>query len=44
VFVLAAGWLLVNTVKSSPVESVVGLGLILLGLPIYFHLKKTAKS
>ncbi len=45
-FVLTAGWLLWNTLadKDSRVQSVVGLGLILLGLPIYFYLKPKNKS
>ena len=40
-FVLVAAWLLVNTVRSSPLESLTGLALIFIGLPIYFYLKRT---
>jgi len=39
-FVLVAGWLLVNTLQTSPLESSVGLGLIALGLPVYFYLRR----
>ena len=37
-FLLAATWLLVRTVLDSPRNSLIGLGLILLGLPVYFYL------
>ena len=40
-FVLVALWLLVNTVIESTVESVTGLVLIALGLPIYFWLRRS---
>jgi APA family basic amino acid/polyamine antiporter len=39
VFVLVAVWLIINTLFSRPVESVVGLGLIVIGLPLYFYFK-----
>ncbi len=38
VFLLVAGWLLINTVMTSPTQSFVGIGLILLGLPVYYYL------
>jgi APA family basic amino acid/polyamine antiporter len=38
VFLLVAGWLLINTVMTSPKQSFVGIGLILLGLPVYYYL------
>jgi len=38
-FVLAAAWLVINTLMTNPVESVIGLGLIVLGLPIYFYFR-----
>lgn len=38
VFILVAGWLLVNTMMSNPQNSLVGLGLIALGLPVYYYL------
>ncbi len=37
VFVLVACWLIINTLFTKPVESIVGIVLILLGLPIYFY-------
>ncbi len=37
-FILVATWLLVSTVMSNPVNSLVGLGLIVLGLPVYYYL------
>jgi APA family basic amino acid/polyamine antiporter len=39
-FVLVAGILVLSTLKDSPRESIMGIGLILLGLPFYFHWKK----
>jgi APA family basic amino acid/polyamine antiporter len=39
-FILVATWLLINTVMSNPTNSLVGLGLILLGLPVYFYLTR----
>jgi APA family basic amino acid/polyamine antiporter len=35
-FVMVAVWLLINTLSTNPIESVVGLGLIALGLPLYY--------
>jgi basic amino acid/polyamine antiporter, APA family len=43
-FVAVAIWLLVNTLRTSPVESAAGLGLIALGLPVYLWQRRTAKS
>jgi APA family basic amino acid/polyamine antiporter len=40
VFVACAGGLLVNSLQSSPVESVTGLLLIAAGLPVYFYYRK----
>jgi APA family basic amino acid/polyamine antiporter len=37
VFVLVATWLIINTLFNKPVESIVGLVLILIGLPLYFY-------
>lgn len=39
-FVLVAGALLVSTLRASPRESGLGLGLILAGLPFYFYWKR----
>lgn len=38
VFLLVAGWLLVNTMMTAPIQSFIGIGLILLGLPVYYFL------
>lgn len=38
VFLLVAGWLLFNTLYSQPTQSFIGLGLIILGLPVYYYL------
>jgi basic amino acid/polyamine antiporter, APA family len=39
-FVLVAAWLVVNTLVNRPVESIAGLALIALGLPIYFYYRR----
>ena len=39
-FVLVAAWLTINTLQTSPVESVSGLVLIALGLPFYFYYRR----
>ena len=41
VFLLVAGWLLINTMYTAPKSSFIGIGLILLGLPIYYYLTRT---
>lgn len=38
IFLLVTGWLLINTLMTSPVQSMIGIGFILLGLPVYFFL------
>ena len=38
VFLLVAGWLLINTIMTAPKQSFIGIGLILLGLPVYYYL------
>jgi APA family basic amino acid/polyamine antiporter len=38
VFLLVAGWLLVSTIISNPQQSFIGIGLIFLGLPVYYYL------
>ena len=38
VFLLAAGWLLVTTLISTPTQSFAGILLIILGLPVYYYL------
>lgn len=43
VFLLVAGWLLVNTMVTAPQQSFIGIGLILLGLPVYYYLTKNSR-
>lgn len=43
VFVLVALWLVVNTLFSRPVESIAGLGLVALGLPLYAWFHRTQR-
>jgi APA family basic amino acid/polyamine antiporter len=38
-FVLASAWLFVNSIVEAPSTSAVGLGLIALGVPVYFALR-----
>jgi APA family basic amino acid/polyamine antiporter len=38
-FVVTAGWLVINTLVHRPVESAAGLALIAAGLPFYFHFR-----
>lgn len=38
VFLLVAGWLLINTMMTATKQSFIGLGLIVLGLPVYYYL------
>ncbi len=40
VFVVVALWLLVNTLRTNPVESAAGLVLIALGMPIFLHFRR----
>ena len=38
VFLLVAGWLLINTIMTAPTQAFIGIGLIILGLPVYYYL------
>lgn len=40
VFVLVAIWLIFNTLFTKPIESVFGLALIVIGLPLYFYYRR----
>ncbi len=44
VFVLVSVWLVINTFVERRVESVTGLVLILIGLPLYFHFRAARRS
>lgn len=39
-FLIVAGWLLINTIISTPTQSFAGIILILVGLPVYYYLTK----
>ncbi len=39
-FILVAGWLLINTITSAPLQSFIGIFLILIGLPVYYYLTR----
>lgn len=39
-FILVALWLVINSILTSPVESLVGIFLIALGLPVYFYFRR----
>ena len=43
-FLLVAGWLLLNTIWTSPKQSFFGIFLILLGLPVYYYLTRINKT
>jgi APA family basic amino acid/polyamine antiporter len=36
-FLLAAGWLIFNTLMATPRQALIGLGIIALGLPVYWY-------
>ena len=38
VYLLVAGWLLINTMMTAPTQSFIGIGLIIIGLPVYYYL------
>ena len=44
VFLLVTGWLLINTIVTSPQSSFIGIGLIILGLPVYFYLNNRGSN
>ncbi len=43
-FLLVAGWLLVNTLITNPFQSFAGIFLIALGLPVYYLLTKNSRD
>jgi APA family basic amino acid/polyamine antiporter len=43
-FILVAIWLLINTLITTPVESLLGLILISFGMPIYWYLKRQQRA
>jgi APA family basic amino acid/polyamine antiporter len=43
-FLLVTLWLLINTIMTEPVQSFIGIGLIILGLPVYYYFSKRRKA
>lgn len=43
-FILVAGWLLINTISSNPMRSFIGIFLIMLGLPVYYYLTRASSK
>jgi basic amino acid/polyamine antiporter, APA family len=43
-FISVSGWLIYQTIKNTPRQSAIGLGLILLGLPVYWLLARRNRS
>ncbi len=44
IFLLVTGWLLINTIWTSPKQSFAGILLIALGLPVYYYLGRSKKQ
>lgn len=44
VFLLVAGWLLISTLLNNPTQSITGIVLILLGLPVYYYLTRNGSG
>jgi basic amino acid/polyamine antiporter, APA family len=43
-FICVSGWLIYQTIRNTPRQSAIGLGLILLGLPVYWVLQRRQNS
>jgi len=43
-FLLVSGWLIVNTLLTTPGRALAGLGLMALGLPFYWYWKRDARA
>jgi len=41
-YVLASVWILINTLLERPVESLAGMGIVAVGIPVYFYWKRKA--
>jgi basic amino acid/polyamine antiporter, APA family len=44
IFLLVAGWLIYRTIVDSPMQSLTGIVLIILGLPVYYYLSNRVKG
>lgn len=42
-FIAVSGWLIYQTIRNTPRQSAIGLGLILLGVPVYYLLSRSQK-
>jgi APA family basic amino acid/polyamine antiporter len=42
VFLLTTAWLLITTLVTAPIRSLIGIGLVLLGLPVYYYQSRRA--
>lgn len=43
-FISVSGWLIYQTIRNTPRQSAIGLGLILLGLPVYWIISRSRKA
>ena len=41
-FMLTTAWLLITTLVTAPLRSFIGIGLVLLGLPVYYYQSRRA--
>jgi APA family basic amino acid/polyamine antiporter len=44
IFIVTMAAILVNTLFARPVESLAGLGLTLVGIPVYYHWRRRSQS
>ena len=44
IYIAVTGWIMVNTLIKHPLESFGGIGIILLGLPLYFYYSRRSKA
>lgn len=43
-FLVTTAWLLITTLFTSPVRSLIGIALVMLGLPVYYYQSRVARS
>jgi len=43
-FLLVAGWLIVNTFLATPRQALIGAGIIAVGLPIYWYFRASGTT
>jgi APA family basic amino acid/polyamine antiporter len=44
VFILFSAYLIVNSIRAEPTFSLIGAGLLVAGLPLYWYFMKSAKT